>query len=520
MFCNNCGTKLEDVARFCPNCGNPVAGPVQAPNDVQPVQEPVENPYAPVQPVQKPVENPYAPIQPVQETVENPYAPVQPVQEPVENPYAPIQPIQATQSNTFNTPVQPGTDGQQWSPLMQPEKKSKKGLIIGLCAGAAVIIVAIVVVCILIFNSDNKSDKDDSKGSGTDNKQETTTAPEVNDEPVDVSTAAGLLMTEYFEAIEANDMDAYKNVWLAEVFDELVEYYPEDNYSDEEIIQYTSEVDTDFGVVQKAEVSDIEVTDYSDSFISEYYIEEYGLQDGSIEKGAEIDGVVKLTSDTREASFDFDMDLGIVNGEWKILYLYIDLYSFTDYDYTFSGTGDDEFKQWYDFDSEEPSEEDVNDPDDLTGADISGFVIANAGSDSIDTLAEDAFKAFLAHDYDASIKTLVPAMGTYFNYFVDSGLLTKDDVIEELLSDYITTTANFKSYDYESVDLSSSELQEYNDVIKEYEVGDECDKGMTITGTLTYEVGGTENEITAQLVVLKSGNKWYVADVFIDGTIE
>ena len=61
MFCKNCGSKIEDGARFCPSCGTavesaapvtpaaePVAQPVQAP-----VQEPVYVAPAPA-PVQAP----------------------------------------------------------------------------------------------------------------------------------------------------------------------------------------------------------------------------------------------------------------------------------------------------------------------------------------------------------------------------------------------------------------------------------------------------------------------------------
>ncbi|RPI17969.1 MAG: zinc ribbon domain-containing protein, partial [Acidobacteriales bacterium] len=29
-FCTNCGSKLSDDARFCPSCGQPLAGPVAA----------------------------------------------------------------------------------------------------------------------------------------------------------------------------------------------------------------------------------------------------------------------------------------------------------------------------------------------------------------------------------------------------------------------------------------------------------------------------------------------------------
>ena len=72
MFCHNCGNALEDGAKFCPNCGTPVAAPVidEAPVVEQPVvEEPVvEQPQQPV------YEAPAAPVyqQPVYTTPVNP----------------------------------------------------------------------------------------------------------------------------------------------------------------------------------------------------------------------------------------------------------------------------------------------------------------------------------------------------------------------------------------------------------------------------------------------------------------
>lgn len=44
MFCQNCGTQLNEGARFCSNCGTPTGDAVQT-QEVQPIQE--------VQPVQQ-----------------------------------------------------------------------------------------------------------------------------------------------------------------------------------------------------------------------------------------------------------------------------------------------------------------------------------------------------------------------------------------------------------------------------------------------------------------------------------
>ncbi|MBR0437486.1 MAG: zinc-ribbon domain-containing protein [Clostridia bacterium] len=72
MFCQNCGTYLEDGVKFCPSCGTPVAVPaavketVAAQEPVQPVEEPAAQPVyeQPAQPVyQQPVyQQPEAPV--------------------------------------------------------------------------------------------------------------------------------------------------------------------------------------------------------------------------------------------------------------------------------------------------------------------------------------------------------------------------------------------------------------------------------------------------------------------------
>ena len=116
MFCGNCGSKIEDGAKFCPSCGSAVAA--------EPAAE------APV------IETPA----PVQE------APVVETPAPAPIPEAPAASVQ-------ETPVQTGTPYQQQAytqpvPLIQPagpvqapqkKKKGKAGLIAGLTAGAVVI---------------------------------------------------------------------------------------------------------------------------------------------------------------------------------------------------------------------------------------------------------------------------------------------------------------------------------------------------------------------------------------------
>lgn len=61
MFCNNCGTSLEDGAKFCPNCGSKIDNVVAPATEVA-VETTAE------QVAEIPVEN-LAPVAPVEETV-------------------------------------------------------------------------------------------------------------------------------------------------------------------------------------------------------------------------------------------------------------------------------------------------------------------------------------------------------------------------------------------------------------------------------------------------------------------
>ncbi len=92
MKCINCGAEVRDGAKFCPDCGSPLAvpapepAPAPAPEPV-PASEPVSvpEPAQPAAPVQQPVYT--APAQPVQQPVYS-----APVAAPVVPPAAPAAP--------------------------------------------------------------------------------------------------------------------------------------------------------------------------------------------------------------------------------------------------------------------------------------------------------------------------------------------------------------------------------------------------------------------------------------------
>lgn len=130
MFCQKCGTQLQEGARFCPNCGfENVAGSVQnaqpSQNQVQPVQD--QSAAAPVQ-----------------------------------------RPIQAA------TPVQP---------FALPEKKSKKtGVVIGAIVGGVVVIILIIVLLVVLLGKGGgkPSGETDSYNNGSFGSYENTPADDAN----------------------------------------------------------------------------------------------------------------------------------------------------------------------------------------------------------------------------------------------------------------------------------------------------------------------------------------------------
>lgn len=102
-FCTNCGTKVEDGVKFCPECGTQLMGAAPA------------QPVAPAQP--EPPAQPAAPAQP---------EPLVRAQEP------------AQQAEPVQQPAQP------------PKKKGKLPLILGIAAAAAVVVVGVIIAVVLL----------------------------------------------------------------------------------------------------------------------------------------------------------------------------------------------------------------------------------------------------------------------------------------------------------------------------------------------------------------------------------
>ena len=106
LFCSNCGTRLNEGARFCHGCGaavSPAPEPVPQPAPIpQPVPAPVFQPEPMPQPVPAPVPQPEPMPQPVPAPVPQPEPMPQPAPEPVPAP-KPVQPPK--QKKTWTRPA-------------------------------------------------------------------------------------------------------------------------------------------------------------------------------------------------------------------------------------------------------------------------------------------------------------------------------------------------------------------------------------------------------------------------------
>lgn len=178
MFCENCGSKIEDGHKFCMNCGAKVESMMHVePNNLELPPMP-ETPVTPVQPVQPEV--PVAPVQPVQP--EAPVAPVQPVQ-----PEVPVTPVQPIMQETPVTPVMPADSGN-----VPPKKKQKWPII--------VIVVVILLAALGVggyfawqyFSEEEESESVDRERDDEDDTEEAIFSTEA-EEVVSEAGARGLL---------------------------------------------------------------------------------------------------------------------------------------------------------------------------------------------------------------------------------------------------------------------------------------------------------------------------------------
>lgn len=162
MFCEKCGTKNADDARFCENCGNPLSK-IEAGNSVS-TANPAEAENTPV--VENSVDaTAQAGVAEVAQAVgveatqsaEAVQAEATPVAQAVQVDQASTeqaaQPVQASAEQAVQAvPAQAGFDA-AGNPAPAPKKKAPVKLIAGLCAGAVALIVAIIAIVLVVVNS-------------------------------------------------------------------------------------------------------------------------------------------------------------------------------------------------------------------------------------------------------------------------------------------------------------------------------------------------------------------------------
>ena len=154
MFCTQCGSQIEDNAKFCSKCGARVGGaPVQPQPQQTSAQQPVQQQtqgYVHTQPQPQQVVYVQPQVQPQQQP-QQPYVqpPVQPQpQGQPQQTYAQPQPQPQPQPQAVVQP-QVQTDAKGTAATPAPKKKKKSpvaGIIIGVIAAAVVFAVLIVVV--------------------------------------------------------------------------------------------------------------------------------------------------------------------------------------------------------------------------------------------------------------------------------------------------------------------------------------------------------------------------------------
>lgn len=143
MFCKNCGTQLNDDAKFCASCGTPVQA---AP---QPVAEPAPAPAVALQPVVEPAPAPVVAPQPEAEP-----APVV-----IPQPAVAPQPAVTPAPEATPAPSAPKKEKKQKVKKEKGQKKSKAWLWITIIAVVVVLAAAAVAAYLLLFSPGAKFKK-------------------------------------------------------------------------------------------------------------------------------------------------------------------------------------------------------------------------------------------------------------------------------------------------------------------------------------------------------------------------
>ena len=482
--------------------------PIQ-PVPVQPVQpEPVQVNLVKEEPVQPtPAADPYEQPVPVENPYEQPVPAANPFEQPVADPFAQTAPVQSgnpfDQSNqaenpfAANTPVQSGNPFGDVTAPQQPgsfvptqpmdpfgaapeqmnqfeNKKSKAPLIIGIISGVVLIAVA-VILFLFVFNDDGKDkDKDEknttkTEGSIDESTEEPTSDSGRTDSDVgyitdDADEAAEYLIDEYLEAISEFDLEAYKVLFIEEVFEDDL-WWVDDGATDEEAIRemvdfyyYCDE----FGDIDDYSYDDIELWNTKTFDENDYY----GLEGNDvISEIYYYDAVVTFENSERKASFLATFQLAKRGDEWTIYRVSISGYSFTDYPYEYYGDDEvDEFRAEYDpgyeVPTDTPDEPDTPDSPSITYIayqDIRFMIpeefVYEQGSTGYAKYAhyedgtDELLEGFLYEcEYGSNDMTVEEAYGK-FDELVEETFGTADEIDNVVVNDY-----EMRYYYFDSID--------------------------------------------------------------------
>ena len=542
MFCINCGEPLAEGSKFCPKCGtqqlnNQNMAPQQNPfAPVQPANPFEAQPAAPVQPeaAANPFEaQPAAPVQP--EVAPNPFAQAAPQQE-TPNPFEPQGAFQPQDSFQPQGSFEPQQNGNQWGPMMQPEKKNKKPLIIGIVVALIAVIAVVAVVLVIVF-SNSKDNKDDKATKKTTKSVAEMTTPQ--DETKDkedkytdseIENEAKTLIDQYMNAVIDKSSDDIKKLYLDSVYEKMMDEYKEYNYTDDEMYEDLQLVPDTFGTVEKFTINEVKCQYFSEA--DDSFAERSGVKDTDDVIGYYcLEGTMTVESSERTGTFEFSCYVIQTKDSLTLYDLYGYGSSFANYDYKFNGKGEDKFGDWYipDNGEKETTTDDsttggsVTDQEELIQSVIDKMDYNGTGASSEKNIAEKGMKALLSKNYTQSKKYIMPLIVAMYDVFVDEGYFTEEEVEESVFEDVDIR----ESVEMVSISIDDTQVVDESEVEAAFEdlsmFGDavSVDQAKTLDTTVKYK--NSDNDVKTvgcQMMIVKMSGNWYIADVAFDEIVE
>lgn len=495
MFCSNCGEQLSDGSKFCQRCGAQQLNSTKTPQ---------------------------------QETVqENPFE--TPQQEEVQG-----NPFEAAQGQVQSS-FEKSQNGGQWGPMMKPEKKNKTPLIIGIVAAIVAVIAVIVVIVFVISGGSDDKEKKNNKETIV-KEIETTKADggfssdEYSDE--EIEKVAVDLLDKYMQAIVAGSLDDVKKLFIEGVYNEMVSFYVEYDYSDEEIIKELQMVDESFGAIKKFTINDDIECAYN-SEPTEAFMENFGVDEkDNLLRYYELTGSITVESADRKGTFEYDMYVFQSNEAFTIGEMYGYNSSFSNYPYEFKGTGSDEFGNYYIDEDEETTESTEKDTDAVDEEDdelvqmiIEHMNLSGTGEASENDIVQNGTKAILSRSYEQLKKVIIPYMPALYDIFVEEGYYTEDEIETEIFDDLgVLSKVTMVSVSVNGTEnYNKSEIEEINNELEEYNLDSIIvfEELKTLDTTIIYKNSSNENKtVDCVITIVKLSGKWYIGEFELDEDIQ